>query len=58
MRGAKSAAASSTCHSRGADRRSYFLVNELGCAFTANGFGNKMRQRCDEADCPIALLMG
>jgi len=29
-----------------------FLVNEYGHAFTSNGFGNKMRQWCDDAGLP------
>lgn len=29
-----------------------FLINEYGHAFTSNGFGNKMRQWCDEAGLP------
>ena len=35
-----------------------FLVNELGRAFTANGFGNKMRQWCDEAGLPHCSAHG
>src|SRR5262245_56508029 len=35
-----------------------FLVNELGRAFTASGFGNKMRQWCDEAGLPHCSAHG
>jgi integrase len=31
-----------------------YLVNSFGKAFTANGFGNKMREWCDEAGLPKA----
>jgi integrase len=34
------------------DRHPTFLVTEYGKAFTSNGFGNKMRQWCDEAGLP------
>lgn len=35
-----------------------FLVNEYGQPFTAAGFGNKMRQWCDEADLPHCSAHG
>jgi integrase len=35
-----------------------FLINELGRAFTANGFGNKMRQWCNEAGLPHCSAHG
>jgi integrase len=35
-----------------------FMVNKLGRAFTANGFGNKMRQWCDEAGLPHCSAHG
>jgi integrase len=35
-----------------------FLVNDLGRAFTSAGFGNKMRQWCDEADLPHCSAHG
>jgi len=35
-----------------------FLVTELGQPFTANGFGNKMRQWCDEAGLPQCSAHG
>jgi len=35
-----------------------FLVTEHGQPFTANGFGNKMRQWCDEAELPECTAHG
>jgi integrase len=35
-----------------------FLVNELGRPFTANGFGNKFREWCDQADLPQCTSHG
>jgi integrase len=35
-----------------------FLVTEFGRPFTANGFGNKMRQWCDEAGLPHCSAHG
>jgi integrase len=35
-----------------------FLVNEYGQPFTANGFGNRMREWCDEADLPHCTSHG
>lgn len=35
-----------------------FLVTELGRPFTSNGFGNKMRQWCDEAKLPHCSAHG
>ena len=35
-----------------------YLVTEFGKAFTANGFGNKMRQWCDEAGLPECTSHG
>jgi integrase len=35
-----------------------FLVTEYGQPFTANGFGNKMRQWCDEAELPECTAHG
>ena len=35
-----------------------WLVNDLGRPFTANGFGNKMRQWCDEAGLPNCSAHG
>jgi integrase len=34
------------------------MVNELGRPFTANGFGNKMRQWCEEAGLPHCSAHG
>ncbi len=35
-----------------------FLINEYGKAFTGNGFGNKMRQWCNDADLPKCSAHG
>jgi integrase len=35
-----------------------FLVNDYGQPFTAPGFGNKMRQWCDEAELPHCTAHG
>lgn len=35
-----------------------FLVNELGRPFTANGFGNKFREWCDQAELPQCTSHG
>ncbi|WP_375598331.1 tyrosine-type recombinase/integrase [Devosia sp. Naph2] len=35
-----------------------FLVNDLGRPFTANGFGNKMREWCDQAGLPECTSHG
>jgi integrase len=35
-----------------------FLVNDLGRPFTGDGFGNKMRQWCDEAELPHCSAHG
>jgi integrase len=39
------------------ERHLTFLVTEQGKAFTAAGFGNCFRERCDERDCRSALPM-
>ncbi|MGV8856906.1 MAG: site-specific integrase [Devosia sp.] len=35
-----------------------YLINDLGRAFTANGFGNKMREWCDQAGLPECTSHG